>query len=116
MGAAKQLYVKRSHFVTLDEAKENTQVHMKNGGSYTALKGELIATNLEGDQMVITQEQKDNYIPVPMTELSDYEAQMAKGYAEMAEINLEMVEAFHHAENEAETTTNSLVNGEYKEY
>ncbi|RAP14826.1 hypothetical protein HS9_00149 [Bacillus velezensis] len=41
---------------------------------------------------------------------------MAKGYAEMAEINLEMSEAFHHAENEAETTTNSLVNGEYKEY
>ncbi|AFJ62006.1 hypothetical protein MUS_2041 [Bacillus velezensis YAU B9601-Y2] len=41
---------------------------------------------------------------------------MAKGYAEMTEINLEMSEAFHHAENEAETTTNTLVNGEYKEY
>ncbi|MES5057056.1 hypothetical protein ACOTSX_04800 [Bacillus velezensis] len=116
MGAAKQLYVKRSHFVTLDEAKENTQVHMKNGGSYTALKGELIATNLEGDQMVITQEQKEDYIPVPMSELSDLKAEMAKGYMEMGDINLEISEAFHHAENEAETTTNSLVNGEYKEY
>ncbi|MEC1393678.1 hypothetical protein P9D26_10060 [Bacillus velezensis] len=116
MGAAKQLYVKRSHFVTLDEAKENKQVHMKNGGSYTALKGELIATNLEGDQMVITQEQKDNYIPVPMTELSDLKVKMAKGYMEMGDINLEMSEAFHHAENEAETITNRLFNGAYKEY
>nr|MDH3135599.1 hypothetical protein [Bacillus velezensis] len=41
---------------------------------------------------------------------------MAKGYMEMGDINLEMSEAFHYAENEAETTTNSLVNGEYKEY
>ncbi|MGG4380237.1 hypothetical protein ABEW22_19435 [Bacillus velezensis] len=116
MGAAKQLYVKRSHFVTLDEAKENTQVHMKNGGSYTALKGELIATNLEGDQMVITQEQKDNYIPVQMTELSDLKVKMAKGYMEMGDLNLEMSEAFHHAENEAETTANRLFNGAFKEY
>lgn len=116
MGAAKQLYVKRSHFVTLDEAKENTQVHMKNGGSYTALKGELIATNLEGDQMVITQEQKEDYISVPMSELSDLKAKMAKGYMEMGDLNLEMSEAFHHAENEAETTTNRLFNGAYKEY
>ncbi|RDY88695.1 hypothetical protein [Bacillus amyloliquefaciens] len=116
MGAAKQLYVKRSHFVTLDEAKENTQVHMKNGGSYTALKGELIATNPEGDQMVITPEQKEDYIPVSMSELSDLEAKMARGYMEMGDINLEMSEAFHHAENEAETTTNSLVNGTYKEF
>ncbi len=41
---------------------------------------------------------------------------MANGYMEMGDLNLEMSEAFHHAENEAETTTNSLVNGAYKEY
>lgn len=41
---------------------------------------------------------------------------MANGYVEMGDINLEISETFHHAENEAETTTNRLFNGAYKEY
>ncbi|RPK20909.1 hypothetical protein EH2_00202 [Bacillus subtilis] len=115
MGAAKQLYVKRSHFVTLDEAKENTQVHMKNGESFTVFKGELIATDLEGHQMVIPQSQKDNYIPVELEELSPYEVQMAKGYAEMGAINSEIAEAYYHVENEAESATTRLITGAYND-
>ncbi|MEC5220023.1 hypothetical protein [Bacillus atrophaeus] len=113
MGAARQLYVKRSDLVTLDEAKENKKIHMQNGESFSVIKGELIATDLEGHQMVIPQSQKDNYIPIQ--KMSDLEAQMAQGYAEMAEINLEMSEAFNQAENEAETVTIDLITGAYND-
>ncbi|WP_437132708.1 hypothetical protein [Bacillus atrophaeus] len=113
MGAARQLYVKRSDLVTLDEAKENMKIHMQNGESFTALRGELIATNQDGYQMVIPQSQKDKYVPVQ--EMSDLEAQMAQGYAEMATINLEISEAFHHVENEAETATTDLITGAYND-
>ncbi|MFQ8009105.1 hypothetical protein ACLRC8_09150 [Bacillus sp. NIO_002] len=118
MGAARQLYVKRNDLVTMEEAKENKKIHMQNGESFTVFKGELIATDLEGHQMVIPQSQKDKYVPVDLEieDLSPLRAKMAKGYMEMGNLNLEMSKAFHHAENEAETTTNSLVNGEYKEY
>ncbi|MED4799005.1 hypothetical protein P9684_03965 [Bacillus atrophaeus] len=113
MGAARQLYVKRSDLVILNEAKDNTKIHMQNGESFTVFRGELIATDLEGNQMVIPQSQKDNYIPVQ--EMSDLEAQMAQGYAEMAAINLEMSEAFNQAENEAETVTTDLITGAYND-
>ncbi|MCY8513718.1 hypothetical protein [Bacillus atrophaeus] len=113
MGAARQLYVKRSDLVILNEAKDNTKIHMQNGESFTVFRGELIATDLEGNQMVIPQSQKDNYIPVQ--KMSDLEAQMAQGYAEMAAINLEMSEAFNQAENEAETVTTDLITGAYKD-
>ncbi|MCY8934455.1 hypothetical protein MOE21_17895 [Bacillus atrophaeus] len=113
MGAARQLYVKRSDLVILNEAKDNTKIHMQNGESFTVFRGELIATDLEGNQMVIPQSQKDNYIPVQ--KMSDLEAQMAQGYAEMAAINLEMSEAFNQAENEAETATTDLITGAYND-
>ncbi|MGG0052957.1 hypothetical protein [Bacillus atrophaeus] len=113
MGAARQLYVKRSDLVILNEAKDNTKIHMQNGESFTVFRGELIATDLEGNQMVIPQSQKDNYIPVQ--KMSDLEAQMAQGYAEMAAINLEMSEAFNEAENEAETVTTDLITGAYND-
>ncbi|MCY7948584.1 hypothetical protein [Bacillus atrophaeus] len=113
MGAARQLYVKRSDLVILNEAKDNTKIHMQNGESFTVFRGELIATDLEGNQMVIPQSQKDNYIPVQ--KMSDLEAQMAQGYAEMAAINLEMSEAFNQAENEAETVTTDLITGAYND-
>ncbi|AVB11531.1 hypothetical protein C3438_19600 [Bacillus velezensis] len=118
MGAAKQLYAKRSDLVNLDDAKDNTKIHLQNGESFTVFKGELIATDLDGNQMVIPQSQKHKYVPVDLEieDLSPLRAKMAKGYMEMGNLNLEMSKAFHHAENEAETTTNSLVNGEYKEY
>ncbi|MCY8466976.1 hypothetical protein [Bacillus atrophaeus] len=113
MGAARQLYVKRSDLVILYEAKENTKIHMQNGDSFTVFRGELIATNQDGYQMVIPQSQKDNYIPVQ--KMSDLEAHMAQGYAEMAAINLEMSEAFNQAENEAETVTTDLITGAYND-
>ncbi|KYD05385.1 hypothetical protein B4144_1993 [Bacillus atrophaeus] len=97
----------------LNEAKDNTKIHMQNGESFTVFRGELIATDLEGNQMVIPQSQKDNYIPVQ--KMSDLEAQMAQGYAEMAAINLEMSEAFNQAENEAETVTTDLITGAYND-
>ncbi|MCI3197744.1 hypothetical protein GXP75_19140 [Bacillus sp. HU-1818] len=113
MGAARQLYVKRSDLVILNEAEDNTKIHMQNGESFTVFRGELIATDLEGNQMVIPQSQKDNYIPVQ--KMSDLEAQMAQGYAEMSAINLEMSEAFNQAENEAETVTTDLITGAYND-
>ncbi|MED4817642.1 hypothetical protein [Bacillus atrophaeus] len=115
MGAARQLYVKRSDLVTLDEARENKKIHMQNGESFTVFKGELIATNQDGYQMVIPQSQKDKYVPVELEELSPYEALMAKGYAEMGNINREISEAFNHVENEAETATTDLITGAYND-
>ncbi|WP_332276245.1 hypothetical protein [Bacillus subtilis] len=115
MGAARQLYVKRNDLVTMEEAKENKKIHMQNGESFTVFKGELIATDLEGHQMVIPQSQKDNYIPVELEELSPYEAQMAKGYAEMGAINSEIAEAYYHVENEAESATTRLIAGAYND-
>ncbi|NMV98071.1 hypothetical protein [Bacillus velezensis] len=121
MGAAKRIdstqpYVKKKNIITFTIATENTHIHLADGQSFPVLEGDIIGTDQQGNQFVELEKNLDDYVPVAEKKRSTIYESMAKGYMEMGDINLEISEAFHHTENEAETTTNSLVNGAYKEY
>ncbi|POI16667.1 hypothetical protein C2145_11330 [Bacillus velezensis] len=121
MGAVRRIdstqpYVKKKNIITFTIATENTYIHLADGQSFPVIEGDIIATDQQGNQFVELEKNLEDYVPVVEEKKSSLYESMANGYVEMGDINLEISEAFHHAENEAETTTNSVVNGVYKEY
>ncbi|MGG0773841.1 hypothetical protein ABE060_00950 [Bacillus rugosus] len=117
MGAARRIdptqpYVKKKNIISFTIATENTHIHLADGQSLPVFKGEIIATDQQGNQFVELEKNLDDYIPVKKSSL--YES-MALGYMEMGDINREISEAFNHAENEAETVTTKLITGAYND-
>ncbi len=118
MGAARRIdptqqYVKKKNIISFTIADENTHIHLADGQSFPVLKGEIIATDQQGNQFVELEKNLDDYVPVKKSSL--YES-MAQGYMEMGDINREISEVFnHHVENEAECATTRLITGAYND-
>ncbi len=117
MGAARlidptQQYVKKKNIISFTIADENTHIHLADGQSFLVLKGEIIATDQQGNQFVELEKNLDDYVPVKKSSL--YES-MAQGYMEMGDINREISEVFNHVENEAECATTRLITGAYND-
>ncbi|MFT0803324.1 antitoxin endoai [Bacillus swezeyi] len=110
MGAAQKLYVKKDHLVSIEKAKSNTIIHTQ-GVSVPVRRGEYIATNPYGEQYVVPKSYRNKYIEVDQSKDASLYESMAKGYQEMAAINLEEANAGFVADNRAEEITEKFVSG-----
>ncbi|MCY9057885.1 hypothetical protein MOE81_08085 [Bacillus inaquosorum] len=120
MGAARRIdptqpYVKKKNIINFTVATENTHIHLADGQSFPVLKGEIIATDQQGNQFVELEKNLDDYVPVAEKKKSSLYESMAQGYMEMGDINREISEAFNLVENEAETVTTDLITGAYND-
>ncbi|MCY7902005.1 hypothetical protein [Bacillus inaquosorum] len=118
MGAARRIdptqpYVKKKNIINFTVATENTHIHLADGQSFPVLKGEIIATDQQGNQFVELEKNLDDYVPVAEKKKSSLYESMAQGYMEMGAINSEIAEAYYHVENEAESATTRLITGVY---
>ena len=102
MGAAKKLYVKKDQLVSIEEAKSNMTIHTPEGYSVPVAVGELVATNPKGEQYVVPKSYRNKYVEVKQFKDASLYESMAKGYQEMAAINLEEASTGFSAENQAE--------------
>ncbi|MCY8034150.1 antitoxin endoai [Bacillus sonorensis] len=114
MGAAKKLYVKKDHLVSIEQAKNNTVIHTE-GVSVPVRRGEYIATNPYGEQYVVPESYRNKYVEVNQFKDASFYESMAKGYQEMAAINLEEANAGVAADNQAEEITEKFVSGSMNE-
>lgn len=69
MGAARRIdptqpYVKKKNIINFTIATENTHIHLADGQSFPVLKGEIIATDQQGNQFVELEKNLDDYVPV----------------------------------------------------
>ncbi|OLF88904.1 hypothetical protein CHCC5025_3680 [Bacillus licheniformis] len=115
MGAAKKLYVKKDQLVSIEEAKSNMTIHTPEGYSVPVAVGELVATNPKGEQYVVPKSYRNKYVEIKQFKDASLYESMAKGYQEMAAINLEEASTGFSAENQAEEITEKFVSGSINE-
>ncbi|MEY8695883.1 antitoxin endoai [Bacillus safensis] len=112
MGAAvKKLYVNERHLVSLEEVKTDTPIHNPDGTAFLAVAGEMLATNQFGEQYTVPKKYIAKYTEVEKVKSTSFYEEMAKGYEEMGQINLEEANAGHNATNRAEMLTAQLLSG-----
>ncbi|MDM5298174.1 antitoxin endoai [Bacillus pumilus] len=111
MGAVKKLYVNERHLVSLEEIKTDTPIHNPDGTAFLAEAGEMLATNQFGEQYTVPKKYIAKYTEVEKVKSTSFYEEMAKGYAEMGQINLEESNAGHNATNHAEMLTAQLLAG-----
>lgn len=83
----------------MSQVDEDFSVQKVNNTEW-GFSGDWIGTGLDGDQVIIPQEDIDDYVEVSFPKID--KLAMAKGYEEMAEINLEEAEASVHTYNDGE--------------
>ncbi|WP_144626262.1 antitoxin endoai [Bacillus altitudinis] len=111
MGAVKKLYVNERHLVSLEEIKKNTLIHNPDGTSFLAVAGDMLATNQFGEQYTVPKKYIAKYPEVEKVKSASLYEEMAKGYEDMGQINLEEANVGHNATNRAEMLTAQLLAG-----
>lgn len=108
------LYAHKGFTATINKMDEDFKLETISGTRY-GFAGEYVATDLNGNQFIVSQEELEKYyVPVQKAsqqqtkQLSPFEEQhrklmyenMAKGYQEMGDINLEEANASVHTYND----------------
>lgn len=99
-------YVHKKHIITsFEKIEDNSAILETMNGVAFGMRNDAVAYKLQGDPEIIPSEELSDYVQISFS-LED----MAQGYMDMADINLEMAKEDLHMENEADKTIQNLFN------